>query len=167
MEIFYYPEGAKTIEDRISVGDLVKALVGETRKKHAKEIKRARLMSPTCQCCGERALQYRSLEAHHVKPLWVSALEIVMTAPPQNYQEYREMFYRILAGKFSSPLPATTRSNSRSCVVTAITEWSLSHTRCGKRYSRAFIDWYGISATRISTDSISSRRTTGQKGDDL
>ena len=103
MEIFYYPEGAKTIEDRISVGDLVQALVGETRKKHAKEIKRARLMSPTCQRCGERALQYRSLEAHHVKPLWVSALEIVMSAPPQNYQEYREMFYDILAGKIAIP----------------------------------------------------------------
>jgi 5-methylcytosine-specific restriction endonuclease McrA len=103
VEIFYYPEGAKTIEDRVSVGDLVKALVSETRKKHAKKIKRARLMSPTCQLCGERALQYRSLEAHHVKPLWVSALEIVMTAPPQNHQEYREMFYNILAGKIAIP----------------------------------------------------------------
>ena len=103
MEIFYYPEGAKTIEDRIGVGDLAKVLVGEARKKHAMKIKQARLTSSTCQLCGKRALQYRSLEAHHIKPLWVSALEIVMAAPPQSYQEYREMFYEICAGKIAIP----------------------------------------------------------------
>ena len=103
LKITYYPKGSKSLNDGISVGDLVKILVGEARRRHAALFKKVRLEagSATCARCGAERGFYRELAVQHKKPIWVYAMELIMSAPPQNFAQYSEMARQMMLGKIA------------------------------------------------------------------
>ncbi len=100
LNITYYPEGAKDLNDGITIGDLVKILIGESRRQNGALIRKAKLsVTVTCARCGRHRGSYQELDVHHKKPLWVYAMELVMAAPPQNYAQYRAMAEEMMLGR--------------------------------------------------------------------
>jgi hypothetical protein len=99
MDIFYYPDSAITIEDRLSVGDIVKGLVAYSRKKKTFKTQEKRYMSSTCEECGNSPFYSHRLHKHHIKPIWVYALEYVMEAPPNSFEEYTDMVHAAHLGR--------------------------------------------------------------------
>lgn len=103
LKITYYPEGSKDLNDGIGVGDLVRILTGEARRRHAALFNKVRLTagSVTCVQCGATRSLYRELAVHHKKPIWVYAMELIISAPPRNHEQYTEMAYQMMLGQIA------------------------------------------------------------------
>lgn len=100
LNITYYPKGAKDLDDGIAIGHLVKILIGESRRREATLINKTKLsISGTCARCGKRRGTYQELDLHHKKPLWVYAMELVMTHTPQTYDQYKAMWESMVLGE--------------------------------------------------------------------
>ena len=141
LDITYYPEGAKDLNDGIAVGHLVKVLIGESRRREQSLISKTKLtISQTCARCNRHRGPYQELDLHHKKPLWAYAMELVMADLPQTYDQYRAMWESIALGRIKLGKECHEAHNAealcRKChsraEVEAFDAWKKHFIGCGR-----------------------------------
>lgn len=98
MNICYVPIGAESHNDVLNLNECMQVAIRYARRnKRAIEGKAESLKSATiCKQCGQFSGR---LEVHHIKPMWVYALELVLAHDPQSRRELAGLASEIQRGR--------------------------------------------------------------------
>ena len=98
MNICYVPVGAKTHNDVLNLNECMQVAIRYARRnKTAIESKTQSLKG--VKICTQCQKVNKYFEVHHIKPMWVYALELVLTNRPQNRRELADLAIELQRGK--------------------------------------------------------------------
>jgi len=101
MNIIFYPAETRQKGLSIDIGCIVDALIQRNRTHNTpRGWRRIKLLAAAgqCQICG--TLEGR-VAIHHVKPIWVYALSLVLSNPPQNHEQSNEMVWEAILDRIA------------------------------------------------------------------
>lgn len=99
MDIYYFhPEGTDA-DSPLNIGCVVDALIQRERVRNRPRGARERrllIKAGGCQNCGGQPYGKGNTHIHHVKPMWVFALLLVLANPPKTIEESNAMTYEAI-----------------------------------------------------------------------
>ena len=100
LKVYIIPEAAKEFNDYLSLVDPMERLLRMARQSDVYARNRYRVDKSGCVVCG----RVPALEVHHVKPLWVYALEFLLRYNPKSHLDlvWERVIPRIVVPKIDA-----------------------------------------------------------------
>lgn len=116
MQIRYVPPGSRQLSDILVMDDPVARLMIHARR-HFTMYRHTAVIPLTCVECG---ITGRRTDLHHIRPIWVNALEIALKGAPKTSSDIAELvrkFFYDPSGMCECNNPSNLKSLCHKCHV--------------------------------------------------